>query len=101
MPRLEKNSTGVCVLATNRVLKKSSSRLGMPGPALAAAALGAIGRHRDALDVAAVRHRDDHVLALNQVLDILLELVVQDLGAARRGELFLDLDELLAHQRAQ
>ena len=68
---------------------------------LAAAALGAIGRHRHALDVAAVRDRDHHVLALDQVLDVLLELVVEDVRAARRGELGLDLEQFVAHQREQ
>ena len=101
MPRLEKNSTGVWVLATNRLRDEIVLARGHAGAALAAAALGAIGRHRHALDVAAVGHRDDHVLALDQVLDVLLELVVEDLGAARRGELLLDLDQLLAHQREQ
>ena len=101
MPRLEKNSTGVWVLATNSEVTKSSSRVRHAGAALAAAALGAIGRQRHALDVAAVGDGDDHVLALDQVLDVLLELVVEDLGAPRRGELLLDLEQLLAHQREQ
>ena len=50
----EKNSTGVWVLATNSLATKSSSRVCMPGAALAAAALRAIGRQRHALDVAGV-----------------------------------------------
>ena len=39
-------------------------------PALAAAALLAIGRKRRPLDVAKLGHRDDHVLLLDQVLDV-------------------------------
>jgi len=39
-----------------------------------------------------VRDRDGHVLALDQILDVLLELVVQDLGATRGGELLLDFE---------
>ena len=101
MPRLEKNSTGVWVLATNRRGDEIVLARRHAGAALAAAALGAIGRHRHALDVAAVGDGDDHVLALDQVLDVLLELVVEDLGAARRRELLLDLEQLLAHQREQ
>src|SRR5262245_25436547 len=46
------------------------------GTALAAAALGAIARQRHALDVAAVGDGQYHVLALDQVLDVLLELEV-------------------------
>ena len=66
---------------------------------MCATALGSIGGDRHTLDVAAMRHRHDHVLALDQVLDVLLELVVEDLRPARRRELFLDLEQFLAHQR--
>ena len=68
---------------------------------LAAAALGAIGRHRHALDVAAVSDGHGHVLARDQVLDVVFELVVEDLRAPRRRELLLDLEQLLAHQREE
>jgi hypothetical protein len=101
MPALEKNSTGVWVLATNSEETKIVLARRHARAALAAAALGTIGRDRHALDVAAVRHGHDHVLALDQVLDVLLELVVEDLGAARRRELALDLEQLRAHQREQ
>ena len=43
-------------------------------PALAATPLGSVGVQGDALDVAGVRDRDHHVLALDQVLDVVLEL---------------------------
>ena len=66
---------------------------------LAAASLGAVGRHRHALDVTAMGNGDHHVLSLDQVLDVLLEFVVENLGPARRCELLLDLEQLLAHQR--
>ena len=53
-------------------------------PALAAAALLAIGRERRALDVAEPRHGDDHVLLLDQVLDV--DLVVSPSSiVVRRG----------------
>ena len=68
------------------------------GPALAAAALGPVGRKRHPLDVAGVGDRDHHVLALDQVLDIVLELAFLDDGAARVGELLLHLQKLLAKQ---
>ncbi len=69
------------------------------GAALAAAALGAIGGDRHALDVAAMGDGDDHVLALDQVLDVLLELEVLDRGAARSPELLFDRDQLGTHDR--
>ena len=65
--------------------------------ALAAAPLRAIGRQRNALDIAAMRDGDDHVLVLDQVLDVVLELLLDDLGLARRGELVADLGELRTH----
>ena len=73
------------VLATNRSATKSSVVRAHAGPALAAAALRAVGRDRHALDVAAVGHGDDHVLALDQVLDVLLELVASRSISVRRG----------------
>ena len=51
---------------------------------------------RHALDVAGVGHRHDHVLARDQLLDVGLELVLFDRGAARRGELLLHLDQFVA-----
>ncbi len=64
------------------------------GAALAAAALGAIGRERHAFDVAAVAHRHHHVLALDQVLVLDLALHLDDLGEAGRAELGFDVAEL-------
>ena len=72
-----------------------------PGAALAAAALGAVGHQRDALDVAAVADGDHHVLALDEVLDVVLELTLLDLGAARVGELLLHLEKLAAENVEQ
>ena len=57
------------------------------GAALAAAPLRPVGRERHALDVAGMRDGDDHVLALDQVLVLDLAFLLDDLGAARRGEL--------------
>ena len=56
------------------------------GAALAAAALRPVGRERHALDVAEMRHGDDHVLALDQVLVLDLVDLIDDLrcGAAWR-----------------
>ena len=48
-----------------------------PGAALAAAPLRAIGRERNPFDIAKMRHGDDHVLALNEIL-------VLDAAAHRR-----------------
>ena len=63
----------------------------MPGLALAAAALRAEGRQRHALDPALVGDGDDHVLALDQLLDVDVGLGVEvDEGAARGVELLLD-----------
>ena len=71
------------------------------GAATAAATLCAIGRDRHALDVSALRHRDDHVLALDQVLDVGLVLELDDLGATRRGVGVADRDQFLTHQRVK
>src|SRR3981189_371988 len=62
-------------------------------PALAAAALRTVGRQRHALDVAGMRDRDHHVLALDQVLVLDLVLLLGDLGLARSGEVALHLGE--------
>ena len=66
------------------------------GAAFAAAALGAVSRDRDALYVAAVADGDDHVLALDKVLDVLLELDLLNPGAAVVGEPLLHIEELRA-----
>ena len=58
--------------------------------AFAAAALRAIHRQRRALDVAAARDGDDHVLVGDEVLDRDLVRVGDDLGAARVAVGFLD-----------
>ena len=71
------------------------------GAALAAAPLRPIGRERRALDVAAVADQHDHVLALDEVLVVHVGVAVEDLGAARRGEVGLHLDELVADDAHQ
>ena len=65
------------------------------GAALATAALRTIGRERHALDIAGVAHGHHHVFALDQVLVLDFALVLDDLGAARRGELVADGGELI------
>ena len=65
------------------------------GTALAAAALRAIGRQRHALDVAGMRDRHHHVLALDQVLVLDLVLMLDDFGLARRGEFRLHRGEFV------
>ena len=52
-----------------------------PHHADAAALLLAVGRSRDALDVARLRDRDDHVLFADQLLEVELALRRHDLGA--------------------
>ena len=69
------------------------------GAALAAAPLRPIGRERHALDVAEVRDGDHHVLALDQVLVLDLAFLLDDDGAARRGELRLHRAELVLDDR--
>ena len=71
------------------------------GASLAAAALGAVGLQRHALDIAVVADRHHHVLALDQVLDIDLGLGLDQFRAARCGELFLDLQNLVPEHPAQ
>ena len=70
-----------------------------PRPALAATALGAIGRQRHPLGVAGMRDRDDHVLALDQVLVLDLAFLLDDDSPARGGELLLDRSELVLDDR--
>ena len=66
-----------------------------PAVAFSAAALRAIHRQRRALDVALVRDGDDHLLLLDQVLELDFRLVIDDLGAARLGVFLFDLAQLL------
>ena len=66
------------------------------GAALAAPLLRPVGGERDALDIAAVSEGEDHVLALDQVFDILVEIAVLDRRAARVGVSFLHLAEFVA-----
>src|SRR3546814_16874850 len=66
------------------------------GAPLAAAALRAVGRQRHPLDVAAVGDRHHHVFALDEVLVLLLEALLDDLRAPRRGEALLHLQQLAA-----
>ncbi len=70
-----------------------------PRTPLAATLLRAIGRQRHPLDVAMVRHRHHHVLALDQVLVLDLAFLVDDHGAARRCELGFDRDQLFLDDR--
>ena len=53
------------------------------GAPLAAATLRPIGRERHALDVAGVADRDDHVLALDQILVVEVRVAVENFGTAR------------------
>ena len=70
--------------------------------AFAAARLRPIGRQRRALDVAEPRHRDDHVLLLDQVLDVdVVVFAVLDRRAPRRREALLDRDQLLLEHLEQ
>src|SRR5579864_3848099 len=69
---------------------------GHSSTAATAATLRSIGRERHALDVAAVTHRHNHVLALDELFDIGLELQLLDHGATRRAELLLYRAELRA-----
>ena len=62
--------------------------------ALAATLLGAIGGHRDALDVAGVGDGHDHVLVGNQIFDVQVLLDMADLGAALVAELLGNLAHL-------
>jgi hypothetical protein len=91
-----KTSSGVWVLATNRVVTTSSSSLrGHPGQPLAAAPLGAVFGQGGALDVARGGHRHDHVLTLDQVLVFELGLALGDLGPARHGKAVLHVAQFV------
>ena len=65
------------------------------GAALAAPPLSTIGRERRALDVAAMAHQYDHVLALDEVLVVHVSVAVEDFGTAWAGERGLNRDELV------
>ena len=66
-----------------------------------AAALLAIRRHRQALDVAGARDRDDHVLLGDHVFELERVLANHDLGAALVGAAvpLLHLEQLLTNER--
>src|SRR4029078_11925264 len=68
---------------------------------LAAAALGAVGRDRHALDVAGVGDRDRHVLGGYRVIDAQPAALVDDLGAGRVAELLADGLQLVDHELRQ
>ena len=72
-----------------------------PHHADAAAALLAVGRDRQPLDVAGARDRDHHVLLRDHVLELERVLAHHDLGATLVGAAvgLLDLEQLLADQR--
>ena len=61
----------------------------------AAPVLGAIGRDRQALDVAGGSDGDDHLLDGDHVLDVDLVLGGEDLGAAVVAVHLLDLEQFL------
>ena len=69
---------------------------GRADDALAAAPLRAVGILRQALDIAAVRQRDDHVLLVDQVEHVDFAVHGRDLGAALVGVLAADLADLVA-----
>ena len=61
----------------------------------AAALLLPVGRSRDALDVAGLRDRDDHVLFADQLLEVELALRRHDLGAPVVAEATAELAQLV------
>src|SRR6266511_3668466 len=67
------------------------------GAALAAAPLRAIGRERHALDVAKVRNRDHHVLAVDEIFFLHLAFLVEDDGPSRCGKLLAHGSKLVLH----
>ena len=101
MPAVEKKSTGVCRVDDEDLRDEVLVAGAHAGPALAAAPLRPIGRERHPLDVAAVAQRDHHLLALDQVFDIVLELGLAQLRAPRVGELLAGGDQLAAQDRAK
>ena len=66
-------------------------------PALAAAFLRAIGGKRHALDIARMADGYDHILALDQIFDILFEFQRFDPRAARGGEFQANGGEFVGH----
>ena len=71
------------------------------GAPLAAPVLRPIGRERHPLDVARVRHGDDHILALDQVFDVGLEFRFLDDRPPRRAELLLHPQQFVAEDAEQ
>ena len=70
-----------------------------PHHAHAPALLLAVGGGGDALDVAGLRDRDDHVLFADQLLEVELALRGQDLGAAVVAEAAAELAQLVLDDR--
>src|SRR5215472_15738738 len=66
-----------------------------------AAPLGAIERQRSTLDIAAVGDGDQHILFNDQVLDREIAFALDNLGAARVGEFFLDVLQLIGDKLHQ
>ncbi len=69
------------------------------GLTFAAASLRAVSGERRAFDIAAVRDRDDHVLARDQGFVVDVALGFRERRAARDAERFLHFDHLAAHDR--
>ena len=67
----------------------------LPGHAAAAALLGAIGRGRDALDIARVGEGKDTLLLFNEVFNVDLIFHVLNFGAALVAVFVADGDELV------
>ena len=67
----------------------------LPGHAAATALLGAIGRRRDALDVARMGEGKDALLLFNEVFDVDLVLDVLNFGAALVAVFVADGDEFV------
>ncbi len=95
MPSVVKNNSCVWVLATKRVVTTSSSLVGHADNALAAAFLGAEIGQSGAFDVAARGDGHDHVFAFDQVFVVHVAGPVDDLGAARHGELIAHFAQLV------
>ena len=71
------------------------------GAPLAAAPLGAVGRERHPLDVAAVRDGHHHILARDQVFQVLFELRFLNPGAAGVAKAFLHLHQFIPQDGEQ
>ena len=63
--------------------------------AAAAAPLGAVERQRGALDITAMGDGDQHILFDDQILNRKVAFALDNLGAARIGELLLDVLDLV------